>query len=68
MFTSFVWIVYKLATLTVWLDPQETNALLDLVSRGTIDLFHQLTENQEKSDAPISLNAEHKSVLVLLNY
>ncbi|XP_012937095.1 mediator of RNA polymerase II transcription subunit 12-like protein [Aplysia californica] len=41
----------------------ETNTLLDLVSRGTIDLFHQLTENQNgsTSDSPMSLPTEHKS-------
>ncbi|CAG5131136.1 unnamed protein product, partial [Candidula unifasciata] len=38
----------------------ETNNLLDLVSRGTIDLFYQLTENQGMSDVPMTLPQEHK--------
>ncbi|CAL1546445.1 unnamed protein product [Lymnaea stagnalis] len=40
----------------------ETHSLLDLVSRGTIDLFHQLTENQSSSESSsMSLQQEHKA-------
>lgn len=38
----------------------ETNSLLDLVSRGTIDLFYQMTETQSSSDAPMTMPQEHK--------
>ncbi|GFO22710.1 mediator of RNA polymerase ii transcription subunit 12-like, partial [Plakobranchus ocellatus] len=42
------------------LSQAETNSLLDLVSRGTIDLFYQLTETQSSSDAPMAMPQEHK--------
>ncbi|XP_059156878.1 mediator of RNA polymerase II transcription subunit 12-like protein isoform X2 [Physella acuta] len=40
----------------------ETNSLLDLVSRGTIDLFHQLTESQNTAESSsMALPQEHKT-------
>ncbi|KAK0041422.1 mediator of RNA polymerase II transcription subunit 12-like protein isoform X3 [Biomphalaria pfeifferi] len=40
----------------------ETNSLLELVSRGTIDLFDQLTENKNTSESSsVSITSENKS-------